>query len=73
MKKRNNVYAHHSLKSVEFIFDSITKFSLSAIVINPFRIKMLCRIFIGIIFLEEIDESPGNPVSHGFGPCSFLI
>ena len=32
-----------------------------------------CRIFIVIIFLEEINESPRKPTLYGFEPCSFRI
>ena len=32
-----------------------------------------CCIFIVIIFLEEIDQSSGKLIPHGFKPCSFQI
>ena len=32
-----------------------------------------CSIFIVIIFLEEIDESSGKLIPHGFAPCSFRM
>ena len=39
--------------------------------LNPFHTKMICGMFIVIIFLEDIDESPVQPTGLDFGLCSF--